>query len=556
MHLLRNVAAQSCVLSMLAGVTLLAQVPRDRPATGSTATGTAVISGRMTVTTAAGIAPVRRARVVLESDALKQPLTTDTDTDGRYRFTTLPAGAMRVHGEKAGFVAKIADPRRAFEPPAAVDVKVGQSLTWDLPMVPGAALEGRILKENGDPAMGVVVSAVRMAYDINGRRPTAVRQVKTDDLGRFRVHTLPAGDYQIDAAPDPLDAGRQPMVPGTRQVVPARTYYPGSARLEEARTVAVTVGQNIGSLDFTMSSLAMSALRGKVVLADGTAVLGPAVRMQRVGGSVGEVRGSSMIESNEFMYPSVPSGEFWMMAVGRSARGAEPEFGVVRLTMAGEDVTNLSVSTAKPPGVSGKVEGIATLAGLSIVAHETAFEWPSFPGEAPFSWTAPVAADGSFAFKVLPGPRLLRVTGLPSGVAIKSISLGEKDVTDAPFEIAPGGPAPAIRVVLTPETSAVSGVVKDASGRPAAGARVVVFSADETLWGARSRAIHTVEARADGAYELIGVLPGQYFVVATSYLESLAWMDAAVLRQLSAGPGANVLTLPPGKITVPLVVKR
>ena len=554
MKLLRTPAGQSCALALLAGVVLSAQVPRDRPGAPLAATGTAVITGRMTVTTAAGTAPVRRARVVLESDALKQPLTTDTDTEGRYRFAALPAGTVRVRGEKAGFVPKIADPRRAFEPVAEVTVNGGQALTIDLPMQPGAALEGRIIKENGDPAINIMVSAVRMAYDVNGRRPTAVRQVKTDDLGRFRVHTLPPGEYQLDAAPDPLDAGRQPMVPGTRQIVPARTYYPGSARLEEARVVSVTVGQTAGSLDFTMSSVAMSALRGKVVLADGRPAIGPAVRIQRVGGPVGEVRGSSSIETNDFAYPSVPSGEFWMMGVGRPARGADPEFGVVRLTMAGEDLANLSVSTAKQPGVSGRVEGLASLAGLSIVAHETAFEWPSFAGEAPFSWTTPVAADGSFAFKVLPGPRLLRVTGLPSGAAIKNIFLGEKEVTDAPFEIRPGESVPPIRVVLTSETATLNGVVKDAAGKPAAGARVVVFGDDDRLWGGRSRMIHTVEARADGAYELSGILPGRYHVVAASYLESLAWTDAAVLHQLAAG--ADAVGVAPGKITMPLVVMR
>ena len=223
MKLLNTSATRVAALTLLAGATLAAQVPRDRPAAPRSATGTGAISGRMMVMLATGPAPVRRARVVLDSAALKQPLTTDTDTEGRYRFTELPPGAMRIRGEKAGVVPRIADPRRAFEPPAPIDLKAGQSMTVDLAMQPGAALEGRILKENGDPAANMIVSAVRMAYDVNGRRPTAARQGRTDDLGRFRVHTLPPGEYRIDAAPVRRPASTGACRPRTAPAPAARS---------------------------------------------------------------------------------------------------------------------------------------------------------------------------------------------------------------------------------------------------------------------------------------------------------------------------------------------
>jgi 5-hydroxyisourate hydrolase-like protein (transthyretin family) len=427
-------------------------------------------------------------------------------------------------------------------------------MTLDLVMQPGAALEGRIVKENGDPAANMVVSAVRMAYDVNGRRPTAVRQVRTDDLGRFRVHTLPPGEYQLDAAPDPLDAARQPRVPGTPQIVPSRTYFPGSARLEDARTVTVTVGQTAGSLDFTMTSVSMATLRGKVITADGNPANGASVRLQRVGGVVGEVRGSASIESNDFTYSSVPAGEFWMMGVSRPAPGADPEFGVLRITMEGRDEPGLIVPTVKQPRVTGRVEGVAIPAGLKVVANETAFEWPSLTGEAPFVWSVPVAPDGSFTFPVLPGPRLFRLTGLPAGVAIKSVLAGDAEIADTPLDVSAASPPPSLRIVLTPDTATLSGLVSDDAGKPVTGARVVLFGDDERLWGTRSRTIHATETRADGTYEIAGVLPGKYHVVAVPFLDALAWTDATVLHQLMGG--ANSLNVAAGKVAIPLVVKR
>lgn len=545
-------------LLLLASSAVHAQVPRDRttPPAAPATTGTATIVGRMTSPSPAGAVPVRRARVTLESNVLRQPMTVDTDTDGRYRFSALPAGMFRVTGEKAGFVQMRTDPRRAFEPSPEFELKAGQALTMDLPMVAGAALEGRILKANGDPATNIVVSAVRMVYDVNGRRPTAVKQSRTDDLGRFRVHTLPAGEYQIDAAPDPLDAARQMPTPGTRPPTLSRTYYPGSARLEESRAVAVTVGQTVTNLDFTMTSVSVSRVRGKVVSSTGAPANGAAVRMQRVGGPVGEVRGSSSIESNDFEYAAVPAGEYWMMASARPAPGAEPEFSATRLVVDGADLTNIVLTTAKQPPVAGRVEGAAIAPMLEIVANETAFEWPPLNGEAPRTnrWSAAVAPDGAFTFNALPGPRLIRVNGLPAGVALKNVFLGDVDVTDTPFEIKASDVPPAMRVVLTSETGAVSGVVKSADGGAATGARVVLFSEDDKLWGTRSRVIHTLETRPDGSYQFRGVLPGRYHVIAVSFLESLAWTDAAVLHQLKSS--AESVNVPVGNLTVNLVVKR
>jgi hypothetical protein len=189
-----------------------------------------------------------------------------------------------------------------------------------------------------------------------------------------------------------------------------------------------------------------------------------------------------------------------------------------------------------------------------VVAHETAYEWPALLFESPWRWTANVGADGAFTFKAIPGPRVLRVNGLPRGVAVKSIWLGDADVTDTPFEVKAGDVPSPIRIVLTAETATVSGVVKDGSGKPLAGARVVIFGDNEQLWGTRSRVILTTETRADGSYEIASVIPGAYYVVAASFLESLAWTDAAVLHQLALG--TDVVNVAAGKVTMPLVVKR
>jgi hypothetical protein len=343
--------------------------------------------------------------------------------------------------------------------------------------------------------------------------------------------------------------------PGARPPALSRTYYPGTARLEESRPTAVTVGQTVTNVDFTMTTVVMAQVRGQVMSAAGSPAKGSTVRLQRVGGPVGEVRGSSAIETNDFVYPAVPAGEYWLIASFRPSANADPEYGVTRLVVEGADLTNVVIATAKQPSVSGRVEGAAIPATLAVVAHEMAFEWPTLATESPRAnrWTAPIAADGTFSFAALPGTRLIRVTGLPDGVALKQVLLGDVDVTDAPVDIRASDTPQTLRVVLTAETGVVSGVVKSVDGGAAAGARVVMFSEDDKLWGTRSRVIHALEAKADGSYQFRGVLPGRYHVIAVPFLESFAWTDAAVLHQLKSS--AESVNVPGGNLTVNLVVK-
>jgi hypothetical protein len=543
--------AAACAI-LLGTVTLAAQTPRDRPGTPA-ATGTASISGRMTIATTTGVAPVRRARVVLEGGALGDPASTDTDTDGRYRFDKLPAGSYRVTGEKAGFTPVVRDPRRAFEKTPLFDVAAGQAVTRDLQMQRGAAIEGQLLKDNGDPAINIVVSAVRVGYSELGRTPIAVKQARTNDLGRFRIHSLPPGDYLVDAAPDPLEAANQIRTPGPRLPALARTYFPGGPRLEDGRVVTVAVGQELSSIDFTMTTMTVSAIGGGVFNAAGEPHKGAFARLQRVGGAVGEVRGFSSIESNTFDFQTVPPGDFWLMGVARPASGPL-EFGAMRIRTEGVDQPNLRVVTQPGVPVQGRVEAPSLPAGLRLVAVETAYQLPSIPGEAAFTWTTPINADGTFSFPGLFGPRVFRVLGLPDAWALQGVWSGDQEISDTPIDITGAAPPAPLRIVVTSETGTLSGVARNATGAPLAGARVVVFGDDERAWGPRSRVIKTVETGADGNYDVRGLLPGKYSAAAVSFLESMAWFDAGVLRQLKTGAQA-VNVAANGKQTLDLVVK-
>ncbi len=535
------------------------QVPRDRVAVPG-AVGTAVISGRVTILDMNGVPqPVRRARVTLDAGALATPPKVDTDTEGRYRFEKLPAGTYRIRAEKAGFVPQVRDPRRAFERPAEFDVATDQKLTLDLPMVRGAALDGRILKDNGDPAVNALVSAMRFSYDASGRRGTAVRQTRTDDRGRFRVHSLPAGEYYLEATTDPLDVLRQaPPAAGQALTMLGRSFYPGAPRIEGGQSIPVRTGEDVAGLDFLVPTVPATAVRGTVLDSTGAAVRNMLVRVQRVGGAVGEVRGAIDPAGNDFTYPSVPSGEFWVMGTARPSPTADLEFAVTRLTVNGEPTPALVLTTVRGAVVHGQVEVEGATAPLlntlHVMAHETEFELPSLPDAPAGPSLGAVATDGTFAFRSLFGPRLFRFQRLPPGWTLKSVSLDGVDVTDVPVDFRGRETPHTVRVVITSRTGAVSGIVRDDAGEAAGRARVVVFSADDRTWGWRSRMVKSAESNDQGRYGIEGLLDGNYLIVAVPFLEDGSWMDPMILSRLV--PSASALTVSgPATLTTNLVVK-
>ena len=528
-------------------VLAVAQAPqRDRPAPPPGA-GKASIAGRITVTDSKPVAPVRRARVTLTGGDMAQPEIVDTDVDGRYRFVDLPPGTYRLTASKPGFV--------TVERPASIELTGEQSASIDVSLPRGAAIDGQIRNDAGEPVVDVVVQAVRFTHVSTAPRVVVIRETRTDDRGRYRLHSLPEGHYFVQASPEMRTLELYSISTGERGPGLARTYFPGVAQVHEARRISLAAGREAAGTDFTIATVPLARLVGRVLDSTGKAPAMPAwgVRLRAVNG-LPVTSGGYVFESGTFNMGHVPPGDYWLMVTAQPAPGAVTEFAATRLTFAGQDVSDLTLTTAPGVVLVGRLEAEAgalpAVQGVRVTPQWIDLEFPPTRTAAP---PVTVAADGSFKINGIFGPKLIRLTGLPPAWALKAVMLDDVDITDAPTDFRGSNAPRALRMVVTDKTGSVSGTVWTGE-RQASAYHAVVFAADERTWREGSRFTRVVPPREDGGFTVHGLLPGEYLVAAVPSIDEGAANDPEFLRALRDA-AARVTVAEGGKPSIKVQMK-
>jgi hypothetical protein len=115
------------------------------------------------------------------------------------------------------------------------------------------------------------------------------------------------------------------------------------------------------------------------------------------------------------------------------------------------------------------------------------------------------------------------VSGVPDGGYVKSIRLGDADVTDTGLDFSAGVTPAEATVLVSLAAGAIEGTVQSDKPEQAAGATVVLVPE-----GARSeseRYYATASADPSGRFTLKNVTPGEYRLYAFDSVESGAYMD-------------------------------
>jgi protocatechuate 3,4-dioxygenase beta subunit len=523
---------------------------RDRAATP--APGTSVMRGRVL---AADGMPLRRAQVNLLAalDAgVPQRRGATTDADGKWEVTDLPAGRYTVSASKAGYVTVQYGQRRPFEQGTQVVVAEGATIEHlDIPLPRGAVIAGRVVDEFGEPVAQMAVQAMRYTYSNDGqRRLTAVSSAATDDLGQFRVFGLMPGEYIVQAtvAGGFIIGGGGP---GPAPESFAVTYYPGTPNADEAQTVTLGLAQEFNA-QFQLIPTRVSRVTGVVVNSEGAPMSGMSLSLVTpMGGNGWTSSGAgSTAADGTFTLTNVTPGEHTINASSpRRIEGAE--FGSYNFNASGEPLT-VRIMTSKGTALGGRVvwEGTAARGTTPIRVNVQQLVQAAMPlfitGAVPGA-DGTVSDDNTFKLAGAAGKGFIRTLPLPTGWAIKSITVDGEDVTDVPIEFSTRRSIDDIRVVLTDKLTDLTGTVADARGTLLKDYVVILLPSGLKEGLSPQRFIRMVRPDQDGSFRVKGLPPGSYAATALDWVEQGRQFVPTFQEQLRKA--GKTLTLREGQAT-------
>jgi protocatechuate 3,4-dioxygenase beta subunit len=462
--------------------------------------GAATVRGQV-VAAASGL-PLPRAVIVLRGqDSTRGDRTETTDAQGRYEFTSLPAGRYDLSASKIGFVTQAYSQARSLQTAPMLELRTENEIRdrVDFRLIRAGAITGRITDDFGEP-LEARISAQRFEFSAGLRRLVAVgRPAASNDLGEFRVYGLPPGQYYLSASTSY-----------------APTYFPGTVNTAEAQPITIAEGQDAGNISMAILPVRTARLSGTATDPDGRAMSGATVIALQAGMGGGR---SQVNSDGSFTLSDLSPGEYTIKISRRLGDGQEVASAPVSIN--GEDVTGLTLIAQKPAVVHGRVVldfgGTAPRPSLSVDAlrvyalrvapEETVAIGPS---------AGAVDSEGAFAVIAPPGPTLLRFAMLPTGWQLKAVRLNGLDVTDGGLDLPSDQTLEGVEVVISNRPSEISGTVTDGQNRAILRSSVVIFTEDRRQWNFQSRFLTRSRTDEAGRFKAASLPPGNYLAIAVS----------------------------------------
>jgi carboxypeptidase family protein len=432
-----------------------------------------------------------------------------TDASGSFSFTDLPAGKYQLTVMQQNYPQTLMGGARK-----AVDVQAGdtaQSVTVEL--MPGGAISGRIVDEDGDPLGGCFVQP-HPAKNIN-QGVQIMRLPEVRDDGSYRLFGIPAGKYIIAAQcgavvfqPRPLSEGPDPPPSSAYPI----QYYSAASDVKSAEVVDLSAGAEKSGVDFQMRPVPVTHIHGKFTSgsADRRGHGDLQVQLVPLAGNGQRTfafsSGAEVNEDGSFDIRQVFPGSYQIVASSQEfSAGPQPEMtggvgGVLRV-----DVTDKPLEVSLPlyraMDISGKVEiehnnnGTFQITPSQInIRLDPKNQFPTGPR------FTQVNEDGTFSIKgVLPGEWRIRVNA-PRGF-LKLARMGGDDVTNRPLNLTSGA-AGLLEIAVGLDTGTIQGTAP-----PGQMVFAAVIEDDEPGQGWRMASVDST-----GQFKMEGLPPGKYRV--------------------------------------------
>jgi len=454
-----------------------------------------------------------------------------TDAQGAYEFKELRPGRYTINASKGSYVALSYGQLRPTEPGKPIQVLDNQTIERvDISLPHGAIISGRILDEFGEPLSEVMVAPQRFQYIQGQRRLTgAGRASFTNDLGEFRIFGVPPGQYYLQAT----WRGAMPMGFGNADDKSgyAPLFFPGTLEASQAQRLNVAVGAEISDIVMTMRPIKAVTVTGSIVDSRGQPMNGMLMISQTDGMNMNMFTGAPVKPDGTFTLNGLAPGEYLIMAQQMGGNPQEAEVAMTKITVAGEDISGLQLAAAKPISTRGRVivdPGAASSLPPRLMLQTSSPQMiPMIGMRAP----TPVQDDMSFELKTPPGVYRLNLAPAGMGWTIRSIRRAASDVTDSGFE-AKNGDDTILEVELTNKLTTITGLVTNARGEAAKDYTTIVFAQDSERWKGNTRYQSSGRPDQDGRFNITGLPPGDYYIIALERLETGEAGDPEFLEKI------------------------
>lgn len=513
---------------------------------------TAIIRGR--ITEAIGGLAIPGAQVSLL--AVRQPGSASsamtrlvaTDAAGRFEIKELPRGSYHVTASKTGFAALEYGQRSWNEAGIEIEVAAGELVEHiDVSLQRGGVIAVTVTDGRGDAMADVDVQALQSRFVNGSRQLLPSFSTTTDDLGQARLYGLSPGEYYLKASPPFATVGE---ASARTSYVP--TYYPATFVPEEAQRVVVTGAQDTLVVVQLVASR-RSALSGRALRSDGApvaytplvfgaqdSVLGVVLRQYLPAGGFSQ-RELPTTADGKFSASDLVPGSYVLQVrpTGNSrAYQGDAEYAAVPITVAGQDVTDITIVSHRGASVSGAIrfDTGATPAGstpkdFGLAGYYTTSDQPLSTG------VVTMHDDWSWDIRGVAMTGVVRLTNQSSGWFTKSLVVDGKDITEAPMSFETGRDYKDAQLTLTQKRADVFGTAVDGAGATIKDYVALLFPQERDRWFPRSWSIVAVRPNQSGQFripQLAGGRYGSYYIVALPSLASGAEMDFELLARLAA----------------------